>query len=300
MLLAKSRHFPRSFDKICIIMTKNRLLTVTVAATALCIASCQNNSGSTETSTTDSTAATANMPAQPVVLEEVQNAQEFPGAALSMGNVTATAAGDSVKLAFNFNVKGYELKNQTADSTSKLCNNSDKGQHIHFILDNKPYVALYEPKHETTVAKNSEHYVMAFLSRSYHMSLKNKGVAVLYHFKVDENGKLQKMDNPTTPMVFYSRPKGDYLGKDTENILFDFYVWNATLGADYKVKADISTGGKDTSIMISEWKPYFLKNLAMGKSTLKLTMVDKDGNKVQGDNTEVSRDINLSKDEPMK
>lgn len=280
-------------------MTKTRLLNVAVAATALCFASCQNNSSSNETTSTDSTAMTTPA-AQPIMLEEVQNAQEFPGASLSMGNVTATPVGDSVKLAFNFNVKGYELKSQTGDSTSHLCNNSDKGQHIHFILDNKPYVALYEPKHETTLAKNSEHYVMAFLSRSYHMSLKDKGVAVLYHFKIDENGKLQKMDNPTTPMVFYSRPKGDYLGKDTENILLDFYVWNATLGADYKVKADISTGGKDTSITLSDWKAYFLKNLAMGKSTIKLTMVDKDGNKVQGDNTEVSRDINLSKDEPMK
>ena len=132
------------------------------------------------------------------------------------------------------------------------------------------------------------------------MSLKNKGAALVYHFKVDENGKLQKLEEPKTPMVFYSRPKGDYLGKDTENVLFDFYVWNATLGNDYKVKADISAGGKDTSMMITEWQPYFLKNMPMCKSTIKLTMVDNDGNKVEGPETEVSRDINLSKDEPMQ
>src|SRR5690606_26947623 len=128
--------------------------------------------------------------------------QEFPDARLSMGNVSATPVGDSVKVSFNFNAKNYELKSQTSDNASQLCNNSAQGQHIHFILNNKPYVALYEPKHETTVAKNSEHYVMAFLSRSYHMSLKNEGVAVLYHFKIDENGKLQKLEDPKTPMVF--------------------------------------------------------------------------------------------------
>jgi len=280
-------------------ITAQRLLVI--ASAALLTASCgQGSESNTVNEQKDSTAANAPVAAAPIVLEPVTNTQEFPDAQLSMSDVKATPSGDSVKLSFNFNVKHYDLKNQTADSVSKLCNNSDKGQHVHFILDNKPYVALYEPKHETTVAKNSEHYVMAFLSRSYHLSLKNKGVAVLYRFKIDENGKLQKLDDPKTPMVFYSRPKGDYLGKDTEHVLLDFYVWNATLGNDYKVKADISAGGKDTSMLISEWKPYFLKNLPMGKATIKLTMVDKDGNKVQGDNTEVSRDINLSKDEPMK
>lgn len=122
----------------------------------------------------------------------------------------------------------------------------------------------------------------------------------MYSFKVDENGKLQKLNTPTTPMVFYSRPKGDYLGKDTENILFDFYVWNTTLTDGHQVKADINAGGRDTSMMINEWRPYFLRNLPMGKTTIKLTMVDKDGNKVNGPETEVSRDINLSQDEPMQ
>lgn len=235
-----------------------------------------------------------------VQLQALTDAQEFPDAKLALGNVIATPVGDSVKLSFTFNVKNYELKQQTGDTNSSLCNNSVQGQHIHFILDNRPYVALYEPKHEVTVAKNTEHYVMAFLSRSYHLSLKNERAALLYRFSIDEAGKLEKQEDPKTPMVFYSRPKGDYLGKDTENLLLDFYVWNATLGADYSVKADVSTGGRDTTFIISEWKPYFLKNLAMGKTSIKLMLLDKDGKKVDGPNTEVTRDINLAKDEPMQ
>ena len=280
-------------------ITKLTYFSAVVFSGLLFFSACQGQASDTNEETmTDST--TTVETTTPINLTRIDSSQEFPNAQLSMGNVTATAAGDSVKLSFNFNVKNYELKVQTGDNNSQICNNSDKGQHIHFILDNKPYVALYEPKHETTVAKNTEHYLMAFLSRSYHMSLKNEGAALVYHFKVDENGKLQKLEEPKTPMVFYSRPKGDYLGKDTENVLFDFYVWNATLGNDYKVKADISAGGKDTSMMITEWQPYFLKNMPMGKSTIKLTMVDKDGNKVDGPETEVSREINLSKDEPMQ
>lgn len=264
------------------------------------IVSCGNQQ---QEATEDAQAEVANASsgnAAAVHLQALNDAQEFPHAKVTLGNVVATPVGDSVKLSFTFNVKNYELKQQTGDSNSSLCNNSAQGQHIHFILDNRPYVALYEPKHEVTVAKNTEHYVMAFLSRSYHLSLKNEGAALLYRFSIDETGRLEKQEDPKTPMLFYSRPKGDYLGKDTENLLLDFYIWNATLGADYSVKADVSNGGRDTTFIISEWKPYFLKNLAMGKTSIKLMLLDKNGKKVDGPNTEVTRDINLAKDEPMQ
>ena len=56
----------------------------------------------------------------------------------------------------------------------------------------------------------------------------------------------------------------------------------------------------DTSITMSDWKPHFLKNLPMGKSSITLTLWDKDGKKVDGPNTEVTREFNLAADEPMK
>ncbi|RYZ51797.1 MAG: hypothetical protein EOP49_10945 [Sphingobacteriales bacterium] len=267
---------------------------------ALAVISSCNSTSNDDASHADSTSTAATTPQAGVSLADFSSSPDFPDARLSLGDVKAAAAGDSVKLSFNFNVSGYELKHQTDDAAGKQCNNSDKGQHIHFILDNRPYVALYEPKHEVTVAKNTEHYLLCFLSRSYHESLKGKGASMLYHFKVDEAGKLVKMDDPQTPMVFYSRPKGDYLGKDTKNVLFDFYVWNGTLGNNLKVKADVSAGGHDTSMLISEWKPYVLNNLPMGKNSIKLTLVDSAGNKVNGPETEVTREFTLAADEPMK
>lgn len=283
-------------------MTTLRSLLPAAVCSVFLFTSCNNGGNKEETTTTDSTAVAAPAPKMPVTVAEVGQSPEFPDAQLTIGNVTAAAQGtDSTKVSFNFNVKNYELKNQTADAGGKQCNNSDKGQHIHFILDNKPYVALYEPKHEVVLANNTEHYLLVFLSRSYHESLKNKGAAAVYHFKIDDKGKLQKMDMPKTPMVFYSRPKGDYLGKDTENLLFDFYVWNTTLSADgNKVKAHITGDGVDTTMTITDWKPMFLKNMPMGKPNITLTLVDKDGNKVDGPETEVTREFNVSKDEPMK
>lgn len=260
--------------------------------------SCQDG-GNGEGTGADTTAVVVQRPALEVT--DVPASPEYPGAQLAIASAKGEKQGeDSVKVSFTFNVKNYDLKSQTADAQGKNCNNSDKGQHIHFILDNKPYVALYEPKHEIVLAKNTEHYLLCFLSRSYHEAVKTKGAAAIYHFKIDENGKLQKLEDPTAPMVFYSRPKGDYLGKDTENLLFDFYVWNTTLSADgYKVKAHIAGEGLDTTLTITDWKPYFLKNMPMGKPNITLTLVDKDGNKVDGPGSEVTREFNLSKDEPM-
>jgi len=276
-----------------------KFLTIGLSS-AILLASCgQSGTKNEKTTTQDTTKAAA--PA--ISLKPVGSSPEFPEAQLTIASVTAAKQGnDSAKVTFNFNVKNYELKHQTDDTGSKLCNNSAKGQHIHFILDEQPYTALYEPKNEVTLANNSEHYLMAFLSRSYHESLKNKGAALVYHFKIDEKGKLVKMDDPKTPMVFYSRPKGDYIGKDMTNVLLDFYVWNTNLSTDgYKVKADVTPeSGTATSFTISDWKSNFLNNLPQGKTKVTLTLLDKDGKAVEGPNTTVSRSINLSADEPMK
>jgi hypothetical protein len=279
-----------------------RLLTLLFAgSTLLFAASCNNNTSTTTTSTTaDSTTQKA---PEAITLADVPASPEFPGAQLSIASMTSTKVGtDSAKLSFTFNVKNYDLKAQTQDAGNKLCNNSDKGQHIHFILDNKPYVALYEPKHEITVPLNGEHYLICFLSRSYHESVKSPGASATAHFKIDANGAMQKMDMPKSPMLFYSRPKGDYIGQDIENVLLDFYPVNTTLGADYKVKADVKNEntGATASFTIDQWKPHFINHLGPGKATVVLTLIDKDGKPVAGPNTSITRSITLSTSEPLK
>jgi hypothetical protein len=268
------------------------------AALLLTGASCNNGSTNSESNNADS-ASKAN---SSIVLADAPPSTDYPGAQLGIDAMQATPAGaDSVKLSIKFGVKDFELKAQTPDADGKQCSNSGQGQHIHFILDNKPYVALYEPKHEVTVPKNTEHYLLCFLSRSYHESVKSPAAAVLAHFKIDEKGAIQRLDSPSTPMLFYSRPKGDYLAKDTANVLLDFYPTNAALGTAYKVKADITnaTNGHKASFLINDWKPYFLQGLGAGKSTVVLSLVDKDGNPVSGPNTSISREINLAAGEPM-
>ncbi|WP_026902790.1 hypothetical protein [Pedobacter glucosidilyticus] len=211
-------------------------------------------------------------------IEALQENNDFPDAQLTIKNVSTQPAGtDSVKVIFNFDVKNYELTKQTANMPAEHCANSAEGQHIHFILDNQPYQALYKPTNTITLAKNTEHILLNFLSRSYHLSVKSAGASVLTKFKIDENGKYVALPAPKEPMLFYSRPKGDYKGKDTENVLLDFFVSNAKISPnDYKVKVGVA----DTSFIVDNWTPYFIKGAPAGDLKIRIELVDKNGKTV--------------------
>jgi hypothetical protein len=277
-------------------MKTNKLLVFSTAATLL-FASCGDSNSAKKADAGNDSVTVAPLP--PVTIATVTPSPDFPNASLGMGAVKAEKVGtDSTKVTFNFNVKNYELKMQTSDNGTKNCNNSDKGQHIHFILDNKPYVALYEPTNTVTLPNDGkDHYLVAFLSRSYHESIKSKGAALVYHFATDAKGKLKKADEPKTPMITYSRPKGEYMGKDTTNVLLDFYVWNCSLAADgYKVKAEISNMDKATQHLtttLDKWQPHFIQNLGTGKCKVTLTLVDKDGKPLEGPQTTATREFTL-------
>jgi hypothetical protein len=284
---------------------KTRTLFTLAVGSMLSFAACNNST----TTTNDNSSAKDSIkavPMPPVAIASVSASPEFPDASLSLGPVKAEKVGkDSAKVSFNFVVKNYELKMQTTDGGNKMCNNSAQGQHIHFILDNKPYKALYEPTNDVTLPNDgAEHYLVAFLSRSYHESIKSKGAALVYHFKIDEKGNLKKLEDPKTPMLTYSRPKGDYYGKDTANILLDFYVWNCNLAADgYKVKAEISNEARTAQQLtttIDKWEPHFIQNLGTGKCKVVLTLIDKDGKPAEGPMTSATREFNLAAQEAGK
>ncbi len=193
-----------------------------------------------------------------------------------------------------FGVSNYELKNQTPDAKTKNCANSKKGQHIHLILNNQPYTAHYKSNFKKELDKG--HYVaLAFLSRSYHESIKHKDARVLTELTV---GDAEEKDvDLSKPHLFYSRPKGTYLGKDTSNVLLDFYVANAELAEDgYKVRARIND---KVSFTIDKWQPYFINGLPTGENTIKLELIDAEGNSVKSPFNPVERKITLSADEPL-
>lgn len=190
---------------------------------------------------------------------------------------------------FNFVASNYDFGVQTPDADQIMCANSDKGQHIHFILDNEPYEAKYEPTFERKI-DDGEHYLLTFLSRSYHQSIKDPSAARILKVTA-EGGNFTKMENIADPMLFYSRPKGTYRGKKaTENVMIDFYPVNAPVGEGYAVLAELD--GEPLGIF-GEWKSYYLNGMDMGEHTLQLTLVDADGATVDTPLNPVSRTFTL-------
>ena len=192
---------------------------------------------------------------------------------------------------FNFDISGdYELGAQTADAATKMCANSGKGQHIHLIVDKSPYAAKYVASFDHEVADGS-HNVLAFLSRSYHESIKSSGASMALKAEVAK-GSITSSEPITTPALFYSRPKGTYVGKaNTNKVMLDFFLANVTLGNGYTVKANIN--GEDHTI--TKWQPYYIEGMPIGENTITLTLM-KDGVAINNDLSPVSRTFTLKED----
>jgi hypothetical protein len=100
----------------------------------------------------------------------------------------------------------------------------------------------------------------------------------------------------TKPLLTYSRPKGEYKNADADIIMIDFWLTNAKLqgeGGDYRVR--YSVDGTEAKY-IDKWEPIWLTGWTPGKHTVKLELVDRNGNPIDngGYNT-TSRDITVTK-----
>lgn len=226
-----------------------------------------------------------------ITVTAVEHSKAFPNATLKIRDIQVQEINsDSVSFKVNYDIDNFTLTEHTEDHNAHLLANSHDGQHIHFIMDNLPYAALYKPENEVKLKKGSEHYLLSFLSRSYHESIKEPSAYVLKHFSISNDGKYQELETPNSPMLFYSRPKGEYTGKDTEAVLLDFYVLNTTLSKDgNKVQASIN----EENFVLDNWQPYQIKGMPLGENTIKLTLTDASGKLLTGENTSVERIIIL-------
>ncbi len=256
--------------------------------TSLLIA-CQSNSTNQPANKTDE-----KTPAAPV--DEKATPNKYTLTPFTPSTEYADAKIESVNYSnntftFGLGEGSYQLGVQTPDADAKMCANSGKGQHIHLIVNNSPYLAKYEPSFEHKFP-HGDHYVLAFLSRSYHESIKTKDAHWLKKAHV-HGGAFSNPQDVTAPMLFYSRPKGTYTGKkDTEKVMLDFYLANVVLGTDYQVRAEIN----GEVHLIDRWQPYYIEGLPMGENTIKLTLIDKDGNRVRTPLNPVARRFTLQPD----
>ncbi|MGV3503755.1 MAG: hypothetical protein ACO1O1_08605 [Adhaeribacter sp.] len=275
---------------------------VWAAALSLGLAACNTSTTSTQetesaTTNADTTqmstrqdSAGATMENNGLKLTAFDTSPKFPDASLKLVEPADKAAVASGEVPFRYELGNYQLTAQTEGPAHHDHANSAEGQHIHNIVDNEPYTAHYTTSFKKPM-KDGSHVVLSFLSRSYHESLKHKGA---YDLRVVNVGK-----STTGPgagfdakgqHLFYSRPKGEYVGNDTKKVMLDFYLVNTELsGTGNKVRATIN----GTPFTIDRWLPHTIEGLPMGESTIKLELLDANGQVVPGPFNTVERKITL-------
>ena len=206
-----------------------------------------------------------------IFLYEVEGSEEFPNSSLTLDKIKSEGS----DFFFDFNIDNYELGSQTSKNFEYNLANSGKGQHIHFILNNGPYSAHYDSSFTKKIEGDSN-ILLAFLSRSYHESVKNPNAYVIQQIGGGENIDLSQ------EFLFYSRPKGTYEGSDTEKLLLDFYLVNTQLSPDgNKVRLSITQNGLIVHYTILDrWVPYYIEGLEKGEVKIKLELINAEGNLV--------------------
>ena len=227
-----------------------------------------------------------------ITLTPFNDSPKFPTAALRLNSPVSGSTMPS-PVAFSYELSNFQLTKMTGSDHAAMMANSMKGQHIHLIIDDKPYIAEYETKFSQPMDPG-KHVILSFLSRSYHESLKQKSAYDLRTISVGP-GTAQP-DSATAnfdvnaPTLFYSRPKDVYKGNDAKKIMLDFYLVNTTLAADgNKVRATIN----GSEFMLDQWLPYMMEGLPAGQATIKLELVDSSGKLIPGPYNSVTRTISV-------
>jgi hypothetical protein len=216
---------------------------------------------------------------------------EYPNAVLSHGPLEVSETGEA---AFNFTVTDYELGAQTATAGENGLANSGKGQHIHLIVNNGPYSAHYEPGFNNQLS-DGNNVILAFLSRSYHESVKNGKAFVVTQVAVgDKAGEAADLN---APHMFYSRPKGTYTGEAANKVLLDFFLANTSIGGENGNVVRATINGN--AFYLNRWVPYTMEGLKNGDNTVKLELLDAAGKLVPGPFNSVERTFKLEKEAAM-
>lgn len=214
---------------------------------------------------------------------------------------------DNPDVDLKFKVDSFQTGIQTKTPRADSLANSKKGQHLHVIVDNKPYMACYDPSKPFDIGKLEPgvHTVVAFSSRSYHESVKGpgayskpgyfEGYAWTNFYVKEKKGK--KMLNDDKVSVIYSRPKGTYSGDAADRILLDFYLHNVELGS-YNAMYTVTTADKGTEIAskrLTEWRPAYLTGLPPGTYNVTLELRNPDDETESGPFNKTTREIVVKK-----
>jgi hypothetical protein len=160
------------------------------------------------------------------------------------------------------------------------------GPHLHLILDNQPYISIYNLDQPLVLPNLSPgtHTLRVFAVYPWDESFKNEGAyaQTTFHIltKTDDNNP-----DPLLPLLTYNLPQDTY---GAEPILVDYYLTNAPLHAVALDNPDdkfsnwrIRTTVNGESFTADRWHSIYLKGFKSGKNWIKLEFLDNQGNPIK-------------------
>ena len=162
---------------------------------------------------------------------------------------------------------------------------SERGIHLHLILDNEPYEDHYDvaqPFEFKNVAAG-RHTLRVFAARPWHESYKNQDAFQIVRFTVKDGADAidRSQGAPaeielSQPLLTYNSPNGKYKGAEADPIMLDFWLSNAKLkgdGGQFRLRYIIDD---DEPRYIDKWEPVWLSGWIDGKHTVRLELVGPD------------------------
>jgi hypothetical protein len=201
-------------------------------------------------------------------------------------------------------LEGFALGTNSSFPRARQIANSDRGQSMHVIIDNKPYFPVtntgidpfdevgdyFVESYKFAIPFDLEegvHTLRIYCARSFGESLKNTSNFDYIYFFVGKKTDENKGVNLDGPLLTYNEPSMRFFYEVGQPILLDFFISNCELSKDgYKVKVVIDGTTEET---LTNWQPYYIYGLKRGTHKINLILLDPLDEEVGGNYNSIER-----------
>jgi len=139
------------------------------------------------------------------------------------------------------------------------------------ILENNYTLSFFDTPHFKKEFLYGNNVFLAFLTDLNKLSVKKNKAHLLKNVII---GDMEPLFNMNQPHLFYYLPQ-----PETSKPILDFYLVNTSISAtENKLKVTIN----NTEFIIDKWAAYTIKGLTKTNNTIRLQLLDKNGNIIEG------------------
>lgn len=200
-------------------------------------------------------------------------------------------------------LQGYSLGTDSQFPRSKQVANSNRGQALHIVVDNKPYFPVsgpgidpydeigdyFEESYKFLLPfdlKDGEHTLRVYCARSFGESLKNTSSFAAINFVVGEVEHKDGIDL-NKPLLTYNEPSMRFFYEVGDPVLLDFFLSHCELSEKgYKVRVTIDDSFEE---IVTKWQPFYLNGLTRGKHKIRLELLDSNNRLASGSYNSITR-----------